>query len=134
MSGSSARPMRSVVSAWAPVTGDINNAAATAAKRKIFIGLIPLTSFGRRWRSPDYINPGRAGYFHRYFHRAAESRHQSFQRRREGAVRRNDGVRRRQLRRAVTRGRMSGCIAEQLRRLAAATLDHIGAARMKAAA
>src|SRR5258708_4713635 len=130
MSGSSARPMRSVVSAWAPVTSDINNAAATTAKRKIFIGLIPLTSLGRRWRSPDYINPGRAGYFRD----AAESGHQSFQRRREGAVRRNDGVRRRQLCRAVTRGRMSGCIAEQLRRLAAATLDHIGAARMKAAA
>jgi hypothetical protein len=99
-----------------------------AAKRRIFIDWFP--SSNARPRGLDYINPGGPGYFCV----TAEGRDQPFQRRRKPAIGGDDGVSRRQLRRAVTGGGMAGAICKQLRRLDAAALDYIGAARMKAAA
>src|ERR1700726_3655604 len=115
--------MRSVVWAWTPVSNDSNSAAAMAAKRRNFIGLV---STSRMSPGHDYTNPSRAGYLRG----PAEGRHQAFQRRRKGAIGRHDAVRRRQFRSAVTGRGMAGRVGEQLRRLEAAALDRIRAAGM----
>ena len=67
MSGSSASPMRSVVWAWAPARSDSNSAAANAAKRKIFIGLVSIFRFtGLPAARPRLIStPDGRGYFRR---------------------------------------------------------------------
>ena len=75
MSGSSARPIRSVV--WARSPNDINSAAAVIARRKIFIALIPLFS---RLPVVSRLYQPRHGL---HLPCPAEGGHQFFKRRRE---------------------------------------------------
>ena len=66
--------------------------------------------------------------------RPPEGGDQFFQQRRKAAIGGNDVVRRRQFRNAVAGGGVSGGIGVKLRHLAAAAIDRIGAAGVKAAA
>src|SRR4051812_33213223 len=121
MSGSSARPMRSVVSANA-LAWNVSNKAAAAAKRRIFIAPIPSQMpLHRRWCT-GYTNTAAR----RSFLRKAEGRDQFLQRGREGAVGGNDAVGGRQFRSAVTGRGMACALSDQLRHLAAAAIHHKG--------
>src|SRR3954470_15146642 len=128
MSGSSARPMRSVVWACAETASDKRRAADVAARRKIFIERSPLLRLFRRRRL--YTNPGRA----RAFRLSAEGRDQFFKYRRKAACGGQDGIGGWQLADAMAGGGVACAVGHQSRRFGAAALDHEGAAGVEAAA
>src|SRR5690242_162940 len=106
MSGSSARPMRSVVWANAPAWKDSNSAAVATAKRIIFIARVPFVL-----SRPDYSNPATC----RSFLRKAEGGDQLLQRWRESAIVRHDTLGRRQFRHAMTsRLMLGGCMSRAI--------------------
>ncbi len=66
MSGSSARPMRSVVWAWTLAASDSSKRCRDAAKRRIFMALVSNLSPSLAAVSgvaPDYIKPRNGLYF-----------------------------------------------------------------------
>src|SRR4051812_20576483 len=128
-SGSSASPIRSVDWAWTLAANGSSSAAAVITKRRSFIVVIPISTLRYSRPGACLINPGAA----HTFRAATEGSDQFFQRRRKPAVGRNDIVGRRQFRRAVTGGGVSGSLGEQRRHLSAAALDYVGAAGVKAA-
>ena len=67
-----------------------------------------MNSGGCRRARPDYTNPVAACYFRA----TTEGGDQFFQRRREPAIGGDDGIRRRQLRHAVTGRGVAGCIGQ----------------------
>src|SRR6185437_7446387 len=130
MSGSSARPMRSVVCACALAAVSVSNKAETTILSAFM--RIPSWSSGRRGGRPllwvDDINPG----FGLHVRIAYEGRHQAFQRRRE--TRALDRLGRRQFADPMARGGMTFGVEFKPRLLDSAAFDGEGAARVEPAA
>src|SRR5262245_50498266 len=123
MSGSSASPMRSVVCAQA-IPLDTIRSAATAARRNVFIRLLPSLPGGR-----DFINTGAALPIRLG---AAKSIDELLQHLRAAALVRNDVRRQRQLVGAVAGGGVRP--PDQVRLFALAACRGEGAAGMERAA